>query len=469
MTANSKSPLRSLVEPVVWPAIQSGRAAELMALQRQFDQSQFWSAEALHEAQFSQLTKLVDHAMRTVPAYGARFKAAGIVQGKPLTAKQWHRLPILTRNEVRDLGEKLYSNATPPSFGALSTASSGGSSGIPVTVRKTALDELFWQAINIREELWHRANPQGTIARLRGIPNVLPREFQAAARSTHGAILPDWGPPQNLIWKTGKLGLIHPSQPLEVQAKFLQKLQPEYLYTFPTYLRPLLAHFSTTGKRLTSLKTVSTASEVVDDSLRQACFEIFGCKIVQNYTSGETGYIALQCPECTNLHVQSEIVHVEIIDRQGNPCAPGEIGRVIVTPLHNYTMPLLRYEIGDEAEFGGPCSCGRGLPVLTRIVGRNEDYLALPSGERRRVNLNHYGLSSINAIREFQLVQHSLTHIELKLALARPLTVEEHEKIDGIFKKEAGDVFQTSVTFHESLERTAVGKLRAFVSHISRP
>ena len=107
--------------------------------------------------------------------------------------------------------------------------------------------------------------------------------------------------------------------------------------------------------------------------------------------------------------------------------------------------------------------------MLTRIVGRNEDYLALPSGERRRVNLNHYGLSSINAIREFQLVQHSLTHIELKLALARPLTPEEHQKIDGIFKKEAGDVFQTSVTFHESLERTAVGKLRAFVSHIARP
>ena len=467
MTVNSKSSLRSLVEPVVWPVIQSGRAAELMALQRQFDQSQFWSAEALKTAQFSQLSKLVDHAVRTVPAYAQRLKAAGILSGKPLTEKLWQRIPILTRKDVRELGTKSHSSATPPVFGALSSTSSGGSSGAPVTVRKSAVDELFWQAINIREELWHRDNPGGTIARLRGVPADLPPEFASAARASHGAVLPDWGAPANMIWKTGKLGLISPAHSLEVQAKFLQKLQPDYLYTFPSYLRPLLSHFKETGKRLTSLKSVWTASESVDDSLREACSSIFGCKIIQNYTSGETGYIALQCQSCNNLHVQSEIVHVEIIDQQGNPCAPGEIGRVIVTPLHNYTMPLLRYEIGDEAEVGGPCVCGRGLPVLTRIVGRTEDYFTLPTGLRRRVNLNHYRLSAISAIREFQLVQNTTTHIELKLALARPLTQAETDIINEVLKKEAGDVFETSVTFHDALERTAVGKLRAFISHIA--
>ena len=64
---------------------------------------------------------------------------------------------------------------------------------------------------------------------------------------------------------------------------------------------------------------------------------------------GGNGIIALQCPSGGLYHLQSESVHVEILDEAGRPCAPGEIGRVIVSPLHNFAMPLLRYESGDYA------------------------------------------------------------------------------------------------------------------------
>lgn len=459
--------LRSHVEELVWPAIQSGRAAEIMSLQRQFDQSQFWSPEQIKSAQFSQLAKLVEHSLRTVPAYAARLRSAGITAGKPLTEALWQRIPVLTRSELRTLGAALHSSAAPASFGALSVASSGGSSGLPVTVRKSAVEELFWQAINIRDEVWNRENLQGTIARLRDVRVGLPPHISAASRTSHGALIDDWGSPSNLIWKTGKMGIISPDLPLETQAKFLTKLKPDYLYTFPSCLRPLLSHFQVSGRRLTSLKSVWTVSESVDESLRQACFDVFGCKIIQNYTCGEIGYLALQCPTCTNLHVQSEVVYLEILDAENRPCAPGEIGRVVVTPLHNYAMPLLRYELGDEAEAGGPCGCGRGLPVMTRVVGRTEDYLTLPSGRRRRVNINHYRLSSISAVREFQLVQNSLNEVELKLALSRPLTPDELTVINTILDRETEGLFETRLTYHDALPRTSTGKLRAFISHLT--
>jgi phenylacetate-CoA ligase len=54
----------------------------------------------------------------------------------------------------------------------------------------------------------------------------------------------------------------------------------------------------------------------------------------------------------------------------------------VVTPLHNFAMPLIRYAIGDYAEAGPPCACGRGLPVLARILGRARNLLTLPHGER---------------------------------------------------------------------------------------
>jgi phenylacetate-CoA ligase len=76
-------------------------------------------------------------------------------------------------------------------------------------------------------------------------------------------------------------------------------------------------------------------------------------------------------------------VLVEILDAQGRPCRPGEIGRVVATPLHNVAMPLLRYELDDYAEVGQACACGRGLPVIRRILGRRQNMLRLPDGGER--------------------------------------------------------------------------------------
>jgi phenylacetate-CoA ligase len=64
------------------------------------------------------------------------------------------------------------------------------------------------------------------------------------------------------------------------------------------------------------------------------------------------------------------VIYAEILDDADRPCAPGEVGRVVVSTLHNYAMPLFRYDLGDLAEVGPPCECGRTLPVLNRIVGR---------------------------------------------------------------------------------------------------
>jgi phenylacetate-coenzyme A ligase PaaK-like adenylate-forming protein len=88
------------------------------------------------------------------------------------------------------------------------------------------------------------------------------------------------------------------------------------------------------------------------------------------YAADEAGCIALQCPDHEHYHVQSESVLVEVLDVEGRACAPGAVGRVVVTTLQNFAMPLVRYDIGDVAEAGDPCPCGRGLPVLRRIARR---------------------------------------------------------------------------------------------------
>jgi len=459
--------LRSAIPAIAFPAILSGRAAELMVLQRQYDESQFWPPEKMKSAQFAQLALLLEHCSRTVPFYTDRIRRAGIEPGKRLGEAAWRRLPILTRSDVQELGARLHSSAIPAGFGPTSVVSSGGSSGIPVRVRKTALDNVLWESINIREELWHRDHPEGDMVRLRGVPDRLTPEQTAAARSKDGLILPDWGHPSNLFWKTGRLGILSPKLPVAQQMAFLRKMQPAYLHTFPSYLRLLISHIRDKREKIGGMRAVFTASEQVSDELREDCQKVFGCKIIDNYTSGETGYIAVQCPQTTNLHVQSEVALVEVLGANGAPCRPGEIGKVVITPLHNFAMPLLRYEIGDEAEIAEPCACGRGLLALKRIVGRAEDYFHLANGERRRADLTHYRLSTIPAIREFRLVQRTYTQLALQLVVSRALTQDELSVVENVVAKASGGLFETGIEFVAELDRTAAGKLRAFKSEVA--
>jgi phenylacetate-CoA ligase len=459
---------QSSLPEVAFPAIMTGNAAILMALLRQYQESQWRSAEQLHEEQFRQLTILSEHAARTVPFHAARLAAAGFRPGSAMTPEIWSRLPVLSRDDVRDLGEKLRASSIPQALGPTNEAASGGSTGIPVRVLKTAFDGLMWQAAHLREFDWKTIDPELEIANMRGMASYLesikknPQSFEDGG----AVVAPDWGLPAALLWKTGRMGILEPFEPLEKQAAYLLKRRPGYLIMRPAGLRLLLCHFRDHGLSLDSIRSVWTMSESVDEGLRELCGEIFGCPVFSNYSSNETGYIALQCPSGTNYHVVSESVLVEVIDASGRPCQPGEIGRVIVTPLHNFAMPLLRYQVGDEAEVGAPCSCGRGLPSLTRIVGRLEDYFTLPSGERRRNDLNHYKISKIGAVREFQLVQTSREHIELRIVVSKDLDAEERETLDAVMKKSFEGRLEWSIATVDSLPRTPAGKLMQFRSEI---
>ena len=454
--------LRSAIPAIAFPAVMSGRAAELVALLRQYDQSQYWTADAMRQAQFAQVTALAEHAARTVPFHAERLARTGWKPGRAITPQMWRRLPILTRADVQQLGDKLHAAIVPPAFGPVSVVASG----VPVRVRKTALDGVMWESVNLREECWHREGAQGDIFRLRGIPDGLSPEQAAAAKSPDGLTLPDWGRPANLVWRTGRITIVDPRLPLARQVALLAKLKPAWVQTFPSYLRLIIAHVRDTGARVPRLRGVFTASEMVSQELREDCAAVFGCRIIDNYTSGETGYIALQCPETDNLHIQSETALVEVLREDGAPCAPGEIGRVIVTPLHNFAMPLLRYAPGDEAEVASPCACDRTLPALARVVGRSEDFLVLPDGSRRRADMSHYRLSVIPAVREFRLVQRSLHLLVLQLVVSRPLTDEEMATVAQVMVRAVGDMFATEIEIVPALERTAVGKLRAFRSEL---
>lgn len=435
----------------------SVRGTQLLSLLYQFERTQWWPSERLLEYQLRQIHGLMRHAMQTVPFYRDRLAAAGFDARQALTLDAFRALPLLTRREVQRAGSALHSTAVPDAYGFVGETRTSGSTGEPVTVRRTQFDQLLWEANLLRDHDWHRRDFTGKLALIRAEAKY--------AKPPDGALRNNWGRVSEL-YKTGPLVILDAAVDVATQANWLLRQDPHYLMLYPSILKSLLAWFASHPERPARLREVRTLGETLDPSVRDACREVLGVPIVDGYSSEEMGYIALQCPVSGLFHVMSESVLVEILDDSGKPCAPGEIGQVVVTNLHNVAMPLLRYALGDHAEAGPSCPCGRGLPVIARVLGKIRNLVTLPDGRRFRPRF----IDEFNAfpmVRQYQLIQRSHQEIEARLVVDQPLTAANEARLRTVLQGAIGYPFHISlIYFSDDLPRGPRGKFEEFVSRL---
>jgi phenylacetate-CoA ligase len=450
-------PLRSAVPEVAWPAVPDAKSAHLLALLYQLEQTQWWPAEELQAAQFRQLALLLAHAAATVPFY--RERLAGIDLREPLRAEVWQRIPILERTDVQTSAPAMLSTAVPRAHGKTFTVTTSGSTGRPVTVTRTAVDALFWDAHTLRGHLWHRRDLRGKLA-------VIRAQGDDKARWPKGATLNRWGNVTGSVFATGPAAVLNAAEPIERQLEWLARENPDYLIVLPTHLGELVRLARRQGVTLPRLKGIETLGGMLAPETRRACREVWGVTVTDTYSAQELGYMALQCPEHEHFHVTGESVLVEVLDEQGMPCPVGANGRVVVTPLHNFAMPLIRYAIGDYAEVGPPCACGRGLPMLARVLGRVRNLVALPTGER-------VGAMFVNEVfrdapvAQFQVVQRAIDHLDVRIVPARPFTAADEQRISADVVARLGHPFRITFSYLDEIPRGPGGKFEDFRSEIA--
>jgi phenylacetate-CoA ligase len=166
-------------------------------------------------------------------------------------------------------------------------------------------------------------------------------------------------------------------------------------------------------------------------------------------------------------------VIVEIVDDADKLVPVGGEGRIVVTSLHNYGMPFIRYDIGDVGVSSDKaCPCGRGLPLLAAINGRTADVIFTKSGKSiPGVALNWNFLASLG-VEQFQIVQESYENVVVKLVLARE-SEREHlgevvRKIERHFKPELGGEMDIIVEFVDQIVPTRIGKRRFVLSKVAK-
>lgn len=448
--------LETQVQGIAWPPLAGARSITKLSMLFQLEQSQWWSRETIEQQQFIQLRSLLHHCRQHVPYYKQLLQNINIPE---LGYQQWQSIPVLTRNKLQAEPLAFNSQVIPASHGKLVKQRTSGSTGKAIETTSSEIDLFFWDVFTLRDHVWHKRDLTKKLAVIRFTENK-------------NAIYPgfvhsdNWGRATRNVYQTGECDVLSIFTPLHDQVTWLQQRQPYYLLSHPSIIKSLAQHCLDNNINFPFLGQVRTISEALPDDLRDLCQRAWGVELVDVYSTVELGYLAIQCPERDHYHLQSENAFIEILDDNNQPCKPGETGRVIVTNLHNFSMPLIRYEVGDYAEVGKSCSCGRGLPVITKILGRYRNMLTLPDGTRRYPQLGIQDLYKIAPVIQFQAVQSEPTTIDINIVIESALTEDQSSQIQDKYQSLFGNDFLIKVNQVEKIGRSKSGKFEEFISLI---
>ena len=398
-----------LFRRLLYPGWESGiRQRPTLLHLRRLECTQWCSLDELQALQQAELRKLLSHAGQSVPSYRACFEQAGLDPSQ-LRLDELRKLPLLTREDaMRDFEAR---KSSQPPLPMIDKATSG-TTGAPLVFAYDPGSEYWRQATKLRGYAW--------------------AGYQTGDRSLHF-----WGSPTveaPPLRKRAKVSIDHfvrrehyvdctdrSEERLAQVVALMRKLKPAVLVCYAQAGAALARYINDKGSRDWANLAVIAAAERLFPNDRESMVEAFGPNVFETYGNREVMLIAAECEAHCGLHLSMENLIVELVVREGEaerPARDGELGEVVVTDLHNYGAPFIRYVTGDLAIACAPerCACGRSLTRLERVEGRTTD--TLRDGAGRAVsglffNVLFAGLA--HKIREFQVVQRKDRAIDLKL------------------------------------------------------
>ncbi len=204
---------------------------------------------------------------------------------------------------------------------------------------------------------------------------------------------------------------------------------------------------------------------------RQLLEDAFGCPVFNRYGSFEVGgAIAQNCPGSDKLHVNTELCILEIVDEEGNFCAPGQRGRVVVTDLNNWVMPFIRYDTEDGATAGEPCPCRRTFPVIEHLEPRLAQYIKTPSGNKIASGTLGYLLFIANDYMSYfvkcQAIQTSLNEVTFNFVPLQPVTQGLLSRLSADLRLLLGGEINVEINVVDDIPAAPSGKLEIIKSEL---
>jgi len=417
---------------------------------------EYKTPEELQELQDERLRRLLMHAYKNVPYYHKILSQAGVASEDKVSLENFTQIPPLSKDIIRREGENLYSKDHKQRKAYRN--SSGGSTGEPVVFLQDKDYQAWGFAGRFLYNLWAGKDVGESELKLWGSErDILQGKDELPIR------LRRW------IFNTRLLNTYRMS-PKDMRAHIEQwnRIKPKQVWAYTDSMYRLSQFVEQEHLNVYTPGCIICTTAPMLPEAREHMERTFGCKVFDQYGSREVGPVAAECPEQSGLHIFTPFQKVEILDSNSQSVQGDGLGEIVITNLTNYSMPLIRYRIGDTARFlNEPCPCGRGLPLLKEIAGRVFAHFVKKDGgvvhSQFFVALFFFKLW----VREFKVIQKDYNLIEILVAPEGKADDKDMEVITGKIKSVMGEECKVDFKFVDEVPPTTSGKYLYTFSEVS--
>jgi len=427
-----------------------GRAAKFL------EESQWWTKEKIEELQMMRLEKLLNHAYKNVPYYQKRFEEVGLLPKDIQSPADLSRLPVLSKSDIQEnLSNMIACNVD---IQKLKENHTGGSTGIPLTFYQDA-NFLAWGNADLLRNYRMTSYELGTRWAFLWGSDYDSRVHKGWFGRVKDQVI------FNTIW-INSFDLT--TETLIEAAKQLHRWNPEILVAYVSSVTLLAKLIKENNIKGILPRAIQTSAEVLTQGDRELIRDVFGCEAFDRYGCREVGNIAHECDAHEGLHILSENNLVGLVNANDQPVGTGEIGRIIVTNLNNFAMPFIRYEIGDMG-IGAEriCSCGRGLPLLDSVIGRQTDIITSPSGKLLHGEFFTHLFYGLDGIKQFRVVQETRDDLYVFIVPGQDFEKQNAFKLlEDTIHQYGDEAFRIHFEILDKISPAASGKYRFTISKV---
>jgi len=407
--------------------------------------NQWRSPEAIKQIQKKKLKKLVKHAYQNVPYYRELFDSLKIKPQDIRKLEDLYLIPLTSKEQMQELSltEKIAENID---IKGCKSSTTSGTTGIPLKIYSEPADRTSINLSWIRAFLTSGMRPWYKMAAFSGERSVNEKkswyEYLGLMRRKE---ISNWDKPEIWIEK-------------------LRKWKPHVLAGDTVTLKLLGEAVQESQIKDISLKMIFNSAVLMDDFSRQFLESVFQSKIIDIYGSDEGGCLAWECEKCSGYHICSDMVIVEILEN-GKPVSPGQEGEVVITNLHSYAMPFIRYKQEDVVVLSKKKPvCGRSFPLLEHIMGRTEDFIILRNGRKIPPQPFYHAIKTVTGVRKWRIVQESIDKLTVRIEPQRDFDRYSRQMIESNLNKLLKDEIKIEIFLVDSIPRDPSLKFRTVSS-----
>lgn len=453
-------------KPVIQLLLRAGgsRIPERVGLMRQWEHA---SPNTLRRMQEHYLGALLLHAATWVPYYTRVLSESGVVRDGRVDLSRWSSIPVLTKEIIRAQGSTLHSTDPDVRSRKPFTNTSGGSTGEPVVL----LQDRVYADWNIANKLYYKTE----VGQEMGDPELRiwgSERDLFVGRETMTKRLQNW-----IYNRTDCNAFVLNEERMRMAVQQMREQEPTWVEGYVQSMYTIAQFIEERGLSIPSPRGVLVTAGTLTEGVRETIARVFGCPVLNRYGSREVGDMACSCEYNEGLHISVWNHAVEVLNADGTHTSSGERGRVIVTPLHAATMPLIRYEIGDIAVPADPtrvCSCGRTTPLLQNVTGRVVNQFKTRNGDVVDGEFFTHLFYGKAWCKQFQVIQTACDRVEMHVVLhqdnsqthADVALEPDKATMEQAVRSVLGDACQIKWITHDSINPTPSGKHLYTISRV---